>query len=116
MIEWDNLTEEELKDIRYLVNAFGRYLKKECGYSSDEARFAKDIIDDPYRYKRVHKQYEMTRTVCGTEYEIYSCAINDCEVEKYFRFYMLIDVNTLDNEHDELCSHIFAKKKYILIK
>ena len=116
MVEWDKLTETELKDARCLVNAFGRYLKKECGYSADEARFAKGVIDDPYGYERVHKQYEMTRIVCGKGYEVYFCSINDCEVEKHFRFYMLVDVSTINSELDGLRSHILAKKKYVLVK
>ena len=113
-IDWENIKEEELKDINYIVNAFGRYLKKECSYSSEQARFAKDIIDDPYAYKGVQKQYISTTTVCGTEYKIFLCSINDCEVEKYFTFYMLIDINTISNKYDEFRSHVFAKKKYIL--
>ena len=114
-IDWNKITEPELKDINYIVNAFGRYLKKECSYSSEEARFAKDIIDDPYAYHGVQKQYISTQTVCGKEYEIYFCSINDCEVEKYFTFYMLIDVNTISGAYDKLRSYVFADKKYILV-
>lgn len=115
-INWHFIKGSELKDINYLVNAFGRYLKKECEYTPEQAKFAKDVIDDPYGYKHVEKQYQTTAEIDGIKYEIYLCRINDCDVEKYFTFYMLIDVSTINEDYDKQRAYIFAKKKYILVK
>lgn len=113
---WSAITESELKDIDYLVNAFGRYLKKECEYSAEQAKFTKDVIDDPYSYKAVHKQFEGKAKICGTEYEIFFCAINDCGAKKFFTFYMLIDTETIKEEYNKERAYVFSKKKYLPIK
>lgn len=113
--EWNTVEESDLKDTNYLVNAFGRYLKKECDYSAEAARFTKDIIDDPYLYDKVFKQHETTAKVCGTNYDIYFCAINDCNREKFFTFYMLIDINTICTDFDKHKARAWAPKKYIIL-
>ena len=100
-LSWNDIKNEDLKDSDYLVKSFRRYLRKECGYSTEEARFAADVIENPYgKIADVTKTYETTAEVCGKTYEIYFCTAEDCS-PKLFEFYMLVDVNSLKEKYDD---------------
>ena len=114
-MNWNEINVEDLKDDDYLVKAFRRYLKKECEYSTEAARFACDLIRNPYsKCADVSKTLETTAVIGGTTYEIYYCTVQDCS-DKLFDFYMFVDIATLEKKEEEWFSYYLAKKKYIVL-
>jgi hypothetical protein len=114
-MNWNEVKPDDLKDSDFLVKAFKRYLKKECSYSTEEARFACDIIENPYgKYADVNKTLETTVKIGEITYEIYYCTAQDCS-DKLFDFYMLVDIATLEKKDEEWFSYYLAKKKYIVL-
>ena len=114
-IDWNKLTEEDLKTSDDLVNHFKKYLKKECGYTLEQAKFAADVIENPYsKFARVNKRLEQTIEINDKTYEVYFCTTKDSS-PNLFEFYMLIDVSTLEEKEEEWFSYYLSKKKYILL-
>lgn len=115
-VDWNNLKEEDLKDKEYLVKVFGKFLKKDCKYSAAEAKFAADVIEEPFarNYNSCKKTFDATRQICSRTYEVFFCSVKDSS-PKLFEFYTLVDVDTKTEAHfgDELLPYIFAKKKFI---
>ena len=114
-MNWNEINIEDLKDDDYLVKAFRRYLKKECGYSTEAARFACDVIRDPYsKFADVEKNLVATAAIGGTTYEIYYCTVKDSS-DKLFDFYMFVDIATLEEKDEKWLSYYHAKKRYIIL-
>ena len=116
-VDWQNLKEEDLKDKEFLVKAFRKFLKKECKYSTEEARFAADVIQEPFarNFNSTKKTLVTTIEFNDRTYEVYYCTYKDC-ADDPFEFYTLVDIATKGEAHfgDELLSYISAKKKFIL--
>ncbi len=47
-IDQNNLVEEDLNTSNDLVKCFKKYLKKECEYTLEQAKFTADVIENPY--------------------------------------------------------------------
>ena len=116
-VDWANLKEENLKDSDYLVKAFRKYLKKECKYSAEEAKFAADVIEEPFRrnFNSIKRTFETTIVINGKTYEAYACTRQDC-ADIPFEFYTLVDIATKGEAHfgDELLPYLSARKKFVL--
>ena len=116
-VDWQNLKEEDLKDEEFLVKAFRNFLKNECKYSTEEAKFAADVIQEPFarNFNSTKRTLELTIELSDNTYEVYSCTFQDC-ADDPFVFYTLVDIATKGEAHfgDELLSYISARKKFIL--
>ena len=111
-VDWGKISIDDLKDSNYLVKAFCKYLKKECGYSVEDARFACDVIENPYgKFANVNKTLITTAKIGDSTYEIYYCTVRDCS-DILFDFYMLVDLATLEEKEEKWFSYYLAKKKY----
>ena len=105
---------EDLKNSDYLVKCFRKYLKKECNYSAEEARFSADIIENPFAKNcSVTKKQEQALNLDGTTYEVYFCTVEDC-APKPFTFYMFVDISTLEAQAESWFSYFLAKKKFVV--
>ena len=115
-IDWQNLKEEDLKDKDFLVKAFRKFLKKDCEYSAEEAKFAADVIEEPFRrnFNSVNKTFETTVEINSKKYEVYFCSVEDTAPYP-FEFYTLVDVETKSEptDGDELFPYILATKKFV---
>ena len=113
-IDWTTIKLEDLKNSEYLVKCFRKYLKKDCKYSADEAKFAADVIENPFAKncsvtkKRVH-----TLELGGTMYEIYACTVADC-APQMFEFFTLVDISTIQEKDEEWFAYYLAKKKFVI--
>ena len=116
-IDWQSIKEEDLKDADYLEKAFRKFLRKECKYSAEEAKFASDIIREPFRrnFNSTQKTYVTTIEICGTMYEVYFCSDKDTS-DALFEYYTLVDVASKGEAHfgDQLLPYLSARKKFIL--
>lgn len=116
-VDWQKLKDADLKDADYLEKMFRKFLRKECKYSTEEAKFAADIIRDPFRrnYNSTRRTYVATTDISGTSYEIYFCSNKDC-ADSPFEFYTLVDVASKGEAHygDQLLPYITARKKFVL--
>lgn len=117
IVDWQSITEEDLKDADFLEKAFRKFLRKECNYTAEEAKFASDIIREPFRrnYNHTEKIFIKTIEICEAIYEVYFCTDKDAS-DVLFEYYTLVDVASKGPAHfgDELLSYIGAKKKFIL--
>ena len=115
-VEWQNLKEEDLKDKEFLVKAFRKYLRKECDYSAEEARFAADVIEEPFarNYHTCDKTFDAVREIDSKKYEVFFCSVEDTS-PKPFEFYTLVDIGTKGEAHygDELLPYLSATKKFV---
>ena len=116
-VDWQRLKDEDLKDADHLEKIFRKFLCKECKYSVEEAKFAADIIREPFRrnYNNTLRTYVATTDISGTIYEIYFCS-NEDSADRPFEFYTLVEVASKVEAHygDQLLPYITAKKKFIL--
>lgn len=119
MIDWLGVKEKDLKDTDFLVKTFRKFLRTECNYSAEEAKFAADIIEEPFarNYHSCDKTFEATIEISSKKYEVYFCTVKDSST-KLFEFYTLVDVATKRESTygDELLPYISAKKKFVFPK
>lgn len=115
-VDWENLKEEDLKDKVFLVKAFRKFLKKDCKYSAEEAKFAADIIEEPFatNYKACNKTFDAVREINSKKYEVYFCTVEDTAPYP-FEFYALVDVETIKEttDHDDGFHYMLAEKKFV---
>ena len=116
-VDWQNIKEEDLKEADFLEKAFRKFLRNECNYTTEEAKFAADIIREPFRrnFNHTEKTYVQTIEICKTIYEIYFCTDKDSS-EVLFEYYTLVDIATKGEAHfgDQLLSYISARKRFVL--
>lgn len=116
-VDWQTIKEEDLKDKEQLVKAFRKFLRKECKYSAEEAKFSADVIEEPFarNFNSAKRKFEITIMINDRTYEVFSCFCQD-SADEAFEFYTLVDVATKGEAHygDELLPYIFAKKKFVL--
>ena len=116
-VDWENIKEEDLKDVDFLIKAFRKWLKKECNYSAEAAKFAANVIHEPFarNYQPSVNTFVATMNLCGKTYEIFYCEAEDC-ADAPFEFYTLVDVASKGEAHygDQLLPYIISKKKFIL--
>ena len=115
-VDWENLKEEDLKGKDFLVKAFRKFLKKDCKYSAEEAKFAADVIEEPFarNYRSCAKIFEAVREINSKKYEVYFCTVEDTAPYP-FEFYTLVDIATKPEPEygDELFPYISAEKKFV---
>lgn len=116
-VDWQSIKTEDLKDADFLEKEFRKFLRKECEYTSEEAKFAADIIREPFRrnFNSTRKTYVTTIEISEILYEVYFCTDEDSS-PKLFEYYTLVDVASKGVAHfgDELLPYLSAKKKFIL--
>ena len=115
-VDWQNLKDEDLKDKEFLVKSFRKFLKTDCKYSAEEAKFACDLIEEPFarNYHACDKTFEEVREINAKKYEVYFCSVED--IAPYpFEFYTLVDIESIPEKvyQDEVLLYIQAKKKFI---
>ena len=115
-VDWQNLKDEDLKDKDFLVKSFRKFLKTDCKYSAEEAKFACDVIEEPFarNYHTCDKTFEEIREINDKKYEVYFCSVEDTAPYP-FEFYTLVDVESIPEKtyQDEVLLYIQAKKKFI---
>ena len=125
VIEWSNVGCGELKDGDYLVKCYRKFLRKECEYTTEEAKWCADVIDNPYSkivQDRITKEHITTTLVSGTLYEIFFCSVLGDSSSAIFQFYMLVDVesqkknNTGEYSDSKWWSYYISKKKFCFIQ
>ena len=116
IVNWQNLKEEDLKDKEFLVKAFRNFLKKDCKYSAEEAKFACSVIEEPFarNYNSCEKTFDAVREINSKKYEVYFCSYEDTAPYP-FEFYTLVDIETIPEKtyQDEVLLYIQAKKMFI---
>ena len=116
-VDWQNVKEEDLKDKEVLVKTFRKFLKKDCKYSAEEAKFAADVIEEPFarNYNACDKIFDAIRVIDSKKYEVYFCSVEDTAPYP-FEFYTLVEVETKGEPRygDELLPYIQATKKFIV--
>ena len=115
-VNWQSLREEDLKYAVFLVKSFRKFLKKDCKYSAEEAKFAADIIEEPFarNYNSCNKTLEAVREIDSKKYEVYFCSVDDTAPYP-FEFYTLVDIESIPEKtyQDEVLLYIQAKKYFV---
>ena len=116
VVDWQNLKEEDLKDKEFLVKAFRKFLKKDCKYSAEEAKFSADVIEEPFarNYHTCKKTLDAVREINSKKYEVYFCSVEDTAPYP-FEFYTLVDIESMPEKtyQDDVLLYTQAEKKFV---
>lgn len=117
-IDLNKVQSTDFIDTDALVEAFKKYTMAELGYDEFGAEIAASDMKDPYNAPYIVQEYEGDYTIGGKAYSVRECKTDFMRCGLYelanvtpFEFYMLIDLDTLENQ--TVGAYTKAKKLYI---